>query len=293
MLLDVKDVSKDYGKERAIANLSFTLAAGEICGVLGPDGAGKTTLLRLIVGLLSPTEGRINRKGLLGYVPQEFGLYEEMSIRENLFFFGQLHGMDKKKIRERMEELLAWTGLAPFVERQAGYLSGGMKRKLEMAVAMLHEPELLVLDEPTNGVDPVSRQEVWQMITRIGKAGTGVLVSTQYLEEARYCNRVLFLEKGSLLQEAVPSTLIQDFPYKVVAIREAFRSRGRFSDVLLSEQGVIDVYTRGADLVVICEDPEVVDVLAREEEDVVIEEVAPSFEDIFIHALQQKRGEIP
>lgn len=294
MLLELAEVSKSYGREQVLTEVKLKVFPGEVCGLIGPDGAGKTTLLQLVAGLQLPTSGTIQRdgSGSLGYVPQQFGLYEEMSIMENLTFFGQLQGMQQKSLTARIQELLLWTGLQPFAERRAGNLSGGMKRKLEIAVAMLHRPKLLVLDEPTNGVDPVSRQEMWQMITRIGQTGTGVLVSTQYLEEARYCDRVILLEKGHLLLEEAPSKLLSRFPYRVVVVRDAQRFRSRWSTVLFQETGVVDVYTRGADLVVICEGAEQVQTtLARLDggDTALIEEVSPSFEDVFIHALQMER----
>jgi ABC-2 type transport system ATP-binding protein len=298
-ILRMEQVSKRYRQTTAVDRLSLSLKKGEIVGVLGPDGAGKTTLLNLAAGMIPPTEGRIEREEeAVGFVPQHFGMYEEMSIEENLHFYGQLNGLDKTERTDRIAELLARTRLAPFASRQAGQLSGGMKRKLAIVCAMLHRPGLMVLDEPTHGVDPVSRREVWEMIRHAAAEGAGVLVSTQYLDEADRCDRVLLLHRGRGLADGRPEELLRQFPHPVWAVREAVKIRSSGVRHLLQMKEVIDAYPRGVDLVVIGRDPSAGEALRKwlHETGAVrevgpVEETEPTMEDVLIRLIREQRGE--
>ena len=194
----------------ALDGVTLAVPAGRITGLLGPDGAGKTTLLRLAAGLLWPDRGAVTVFGRdtrsqaaavqndIGYMPQRFGLYEDLTVQENLTLYADLQGLDGAQRRRRFEELLQLTALGPFGTRRAGALSGGMKQKLGLACALLRTPPLLLLDEPTVGVDPISRRELWAIIQNLRVQGTGVLVSTAYLDEAERCEDVVLLHQGRL-----------------------------------------------------------------------------------------------
>lgn len=213
-ILQVDELTKRFGPVVAVDHLSLTLRSGEIVGLVGPDGAGKTTTFRLLVGALRPDSGRGRIAGFdllthieqarphLGYLPQRFSLYPDLTVSENLRFFAELNGMPSKEWRPRRDELLAFVGLTEFADRLARQLSGGMKQKLGLATALIHRPKLLLLDEPTGGVDPVTRQDFWQLIGRaVMQEGLAVLVSTPYMDEASRCTRLNFLHNGRLLAE--------------------------------------------------------------------------------------------
>ena len=220
-LLETRGLSKSFPglRHEALQPLDIRLSAGEITGLVGPDGAGKTTLLRLVAGLLTPDNGEIRIDGLdplqeagrireiVGYMPQRFGLYEELTVMENLVLNAELRGIHKGEQDESFSRLLAFTGLEPFTGRRAGALSGGMKQKLGLACALLGKPKLLLLDEPSVGVDPVSRRELWKMVGHLLQQGIAVVWSTSYLDEAEKCDTVLLLDKGKLLFQGDPSGL--------------------------------------------------------------------------------------
>jgi ABC-2 type transport system ATP-binding protein len=218
-LLTVEDLHFSYGERRAVDGLSLELRPGEILGLLGPNGAGKSTLMALLCGLLVPADGRIRVLGgdprdpriraSLGLAPQELALYEELSARENLHFFGRIQGLTGKRLTERSAAVLEETGLTSRAKERVGSFSGGMKRRLNLAVALLHEPRLLLLDEATAGVDPQSRLALFELVERQRAAGRGVLYATHYMEEAqRLCDRVAIVDHGRLLAlDTVPALL--------------------------------------------------------------------------------------
>lgn len=218
-LLTVEDLHFSYGERRAVDGLSLELRPGEILGLLGPNGAGKSTLMALLCGLLVPADGRIRVLGgdprdpriraSLGLAPQELALYEELSARENLHFFGRIQGLTGKRLTERSVAVLEETGLTSRAKERVGSFSGGMKRRLNLAVALLHEPRLLLLDEATAGVDPQSRLALFELVERQRAAGRGVLYATHYMEEAqRLCDRVAIVDHGRLLAlDTVPALL--------------------------------------------------------------------------------------
>jgi ABC-2 type transport system ATP-binding protein len=215
--LAARALVRRFGAVTALDGLSFEVARGELYGLVGPDGAGKTTAIRALAGLVRLDGGEAQVLGevpggaavreRVGLMPQQYSLYRDLTVAENLRFFARLYVLPRATFRERAERLLAITRLAPFVDRRADALSGGMYKKLALACALLHEPEALLLDEPTNGVDPVSRRELWALLHEFVHAGMTVLVSTPYMDEAERCHRVGLVHRGRLLLEGEPGAL--------------------------------------------------------------------------------------
>ena len=200
-MVEVKNVTLRFNLVEAVKNVSFQVGKGNIFGLVGSDGAGKSTLLRLIATMIKPTEGEIfigglnvltekqRTKNLIGYMPQRFGLYQDLTVDENINFFMDIFGIARLERKKRKEKYLGFSNLLPFTDRLAGNLSGGMKQKLGLACVLSHEPQLLILDEPTNGVDPVSRHEFWEILGNMKKEGMTIIVSTAYLDEGERCDR--------------------------------------------------------------------------------------------------------
>jgi ABC-2 type transport system ATP-binding protein len=218
--LEARALVKRFGQVEALRGLSFSVAPGELFGLVGPDGAGKTTAIRALAGLLvldggearilgqDPRSGGAEFREALGLMPQQYSLYRDLSVGENLQFFARLSCMPRRAFRERSGRLLELTRLTRFVDRRADQLSGGMYKKLALACALLHQPRVLMLDEPTNGVDPVSRRELWALLHEFVEGGTTVLVSTPYMDEAERCRRVALVHRGKLLLEGEPRALL-------------------------------------------------------------------------------------
>lgn len=237
-MIEVQKLFKRFGQVTAIDGLSLHVSRGEIYGLVGPDGAGKTTTIRLICGALKPSkvpggESAVIRiagydvlrhteqaRAQIGYLPQRFSLYEDLTVLENLRFFAEVRGLPAANWKPRCMEILAFVGLDPFTNRRAGQLSGGMKQKLGLAAALVHRPKVLLLDEPTSGVDPVTRQDFWQLIIRlVAEEGVALLVSTPYMDEASRCSRVGFMQKGRLIVEGTPAELRANLNERVVEVR--------------------------------------------------------------------------
>ena len=209
--LRVDTVRKSFGGAAALSGVSFSVEAGEMFGLIGPDGAGKTTLIRIITSLIDADAGEASVLGfsvkrepervreIIGYMPQHFSLYQDLTVAENLRFFADLFGVPADERKRRTEELLAFSRLGDFVKRRAGALSGGMKQKLALSCALIHTPRALILDEPTTGVDPVSRRDFWEMLARLRSQGVTILVSTPYMNEASLCQHMVFIHKGKIL----------------------------------------------------------------------------------------------
>lgn len=217
--IEVDGLTKSFGTIEAVKGLSLRIPAGEIYGLVGPDGAGKTTTMRLLTGSMDPTSGDAfvgghhtvreaeSIKEEIGYMAQRFGLYPDLTVAENIHFYADIYGVPRRGREERIEELLSFSNMKPFKKRLAGNLSGGMKQKLGLVCALIHTPKVLFLDEPTNGVDPVSRRDFWRILNELQKDGVTILVSTAYLDEAERCTRVGFLHQGHLIAEGTPDEL--------------------------------------------------------------------------------------
>jgi len=229
-------LTRRYGGRIVVDNLELRIEAGEIFGLVGPDGAGKTTTLRMIAGLLAPDTGEVRIAGidvrerpreakpLLAYMSQRFGLYPDLTVAENLRFYADLYGVGRRERNRRLDELLAFSRLGPFLKRKAGDLSGGMKQKLQLACALIHRPRVLLLDEPTNGVDPLSRREFWKILHRLLGEGVAILISTAYLDEAERCSRIALLNAGRMLVTGTPQDVQQGIPATLLVL-ESPRAR--------------------------------------------------------------------
>jgi ABC-2 type transport system ATP-binding protein len=256
MAIEARDVVKAFGETRAVDRLSLHVQEGEIYGLVGPDGAGKTTTMRLLCGAVAPTEGTITVAGWdlprhaeqarahIGYLPQRFSLYEELTVTENLRFFAEVRGLTGKDWRPRSREILDFVGLSEFSSRRAGLLSGGMKQKLGLAAALVHRPRILLLDEPTTGVDPATRQSFWQLIIRLlAEEQLSVLVSTPYMDEAGRCNRVGFMQAGRLALEGPPGRLRAMLDRRILEV--IGRPLARLRDGVRSDPDVEDAQMFG------------------------------------------------
>jgi len=253
-LLSVQGLSVRYREAEAVAGLDLAITPGEVVGLIGPDGAGKTSTLRVLAGLLRPSGGRVtafgqpvweHRRALhhrLGYLAQRFALYGDLTVDENVQFFARLYGV--RGWREKRDGLLRRVGLAPFRDRLAEHLSGGMKQKLALACTLIHDPQLLILDEPTTGVDPVTRRELWRLLGELVADGLTLLVATPYLDEAERCSRVVLLHGGRVLAQGTPATLKALLPGQVV--RVAGGPRAAVMAALAGRQGVADTAVFGA-----------------------------------------------
>src|SRR5574340_378620 len=214
--IETESLTKRFGSFSAVDGLNLTVGEGEIFGLVGPDGAGKTTTMRLLTSIMEPSSGEAWVAGRhvvkeaeavkedIGYMSQRFGLYPDLTVMENIEFYADIYGVPKKLRPERIERLLAFSNMTPFKKRQAGRLSGGMKQKLGLACALIHTPKVLFLDEPTNGVDPVSRRDFWRILYDLLREQVTILISTAYLDEAERCTRIGLMHKGKVMKEDVP-----------------------------------------------------------------------------------------
>lgn len=230
--IKTEGLTRKFGSNTAVDRLNLEVCEGEIFGLVGPDGAGKTTTMRLLTGILNPTEGQAwvydkhtvkqaeSLKEYIAYMSQRFGLYEELTVLENINFYADVYGVAKDKRAESIERLLGFSGLLSFKQRFAGKLSGGMKQKLGLACALIHTPKVLFLDEPTNGVDPVSRRDFWNILYDLLKEKVTIFCSTCYLDEAERCRRVGLMHKGKLLRCDSPDSIKKERNAKT--LQEAF-----------------------------------------------------------------------
>lgn len=255
-LLRVDGISRSFGTLQAVRDLNLQVRGGEIFGLMGPDGAGKTTLMRMMCGALLPDSGEVSIDGVdmrrspdkareaIGYLSQRFSLYEDLTVLENLRFFAEVRGLDSQQWQPRTMEILEFVGLAEFVHRRAGKLSGGMRQKLGLATALVHHPRLLLLDEPTGGVDPVTRQDFWQLLIRlVREEHVGVLVSTPYMDEAIRCTYVGMMIGGKLVLEGAPDQLLKEMSGQVLELQGTPLSGWRRAAAKL--QGVEDAQIFG------------------------------------------------
>ncbi len=228
-MIKATNISKSYKDVEALRGISFSVEKGELFGLIGPDGAGKTTLMRILMTLLLQDEGKAEMGGLdvisdykkirrmVGYMPGRFSLYQDLTVEENLEFFATVFGTTIDENYELIKDI--YIQIEPFKNRRAGKLSGGMKQKLALSCALIHKPEILVLDEPTTGVDAVSRKEFWEMLKKLQKQGITILVSTPYMDEAGLCDRVALMQKGEILSVDTPARIVENYTRKLLAAR--------------------------------------------------------------------------
>ncbi len=299
--IEVRNLTKRFGGVAAVDGLNLDSAKGEVFGFVGPDGAGKTTIMRLLAAVMTPDEGSILIEGVdvvaepeiarshISYMPQRFGLYEDLTVDENINFFADLFGIDRRARDERAARLLAASGMTPFRKRRAGQLSGGMKQKLGLTCSLIHTPKVLLLDEPTAGVDPVSRRDFWRILYGLRGEGVAIVIATSYLDEAERCSRLGLLRQGRMAYCDTPAALKALMPGEIVAIttRQARRAR----DVVGGLEGV-----KGAILMGDCVHV-VVDTVDRRSGELKaalesagvatddMERIAPSIEDLFVSLL--------
>ena len=255
VLIETQALTRDYKKVRAVDGLNLAIPEGELFGLVGPDGAGKTTTLRLLAGLLNITSGSATIAGidlkqnaeavkpLIGYMAQQFSLYGELSVLENLNFFAQFYTLTKTELKERTERLLDFAGLNEFRNRRAAHLSGGMQKKLALACTLIHEPKILLLDEPTTGVDPISRREFWDILTELHIQGTTILVSTPYMDEADRCSCVGLMYEGRMVVCADPREIRNEMRGELVEL--APLDWEATLELISSLKGVLEVQTYG------------------------------------------------
>lgn len=244
--IQANQLVKSFGDVRAVDGLTMNLGSGEIYGLIGPDGAGKTTSLRIFMGGILPDSGEILVDGMnalkhpdhvrevIGYMPQAYGLYGDLTVYENLDFFGRLQGIKSAHRKDRIEKLLSFVRLNHFKNRRTDALSGGMYKKLAIACSIIHEPRILILDEPTNGVDPVSRRELWALLFELSSEGVSILVSTPYMDEAERCDRVGLMFHGRVEREGTPEELIKK--YGRAGDQKSSASVFNFEDIFLDLQ---------------------------------------------------------
>jgi ABC-2 type transport system ATP-binding protein len=288
----------------ALNEVDLSVETGQLYGLVGPDGAGKTTLLRILATVLAPTSGQARLAGFdvmkqseqvrarLGYMPQAFSLYPDLNVMENLRFFADINGVPREKQKARIDELLEFARLTDFTKRRSENLSGGMRKKLALACALVHEPEILLLDEPTTGVDPVSRRELWQLLAKVIQRGVTVVVSTPYMDEAERCDVVSIIYQGSMLISGSPVALEQKMPFKILEVKA--KPRGVLRKVADQTQGVLGWRAVGDRLRLSVDDP--IETRARIQKKLskagaeisILREARMMMEDVFIYLVEQQ-----
>lgn len=302
--IEVINITKYYGNVLALDSVSISVEKGELFGVIGPDGAGKTSLFEILVTLQTASQGDTFVDGLncqkeykdirkiIGYMPGRFSLYQDLSVRENLNFFAEIFGSSIEDGRELIEDI--WVQIEPFSSRKAGKLSGGMKQKLALCCALVHKPKVLFLDEPTTGVDPVSRKEFWQMLKRLKAKGITIFVSTPYMDEAVLCDRVALIQNGKILQTDSPENITNNFDktvYKIKAndahsLLNVFKNWDKVHSCYAFGQSVhlilLDMQSASKDIINYLEQQGV--------KGAKVEKILPTIEDCFIELMTRQNG---
>ncbi len=306
VVIESVDLTRRFGETVAVAGLNLTVRAGEILGLVGPDGAGKTTTMRLLAAIMDPTAGRVTLFGhdtvrgasqikrRLGYMAQRFTLYEDLSVLENLTFYADVYNVYGKSRQAQIERLLRFSRLTEFKDRRAGQLSGGMQKKLALACALIHKPDLLLLDEPTTGVDPISRREFWDMLAELHVGGMTMVICTPYMDEAEHCSRVGLIYEGQLLACDSPARIKASIASELLAVWPADVRRAR--DVLRRLDLVHEVQTYGDQLRVFVSDvgaaqPQLV--TALEKAGIAVQDIRPArvrMEEAFISLIRRQRA---
>jgi len=302
-IIRARGLTRRFGALTAVDHLGLEIGRGEIFGLVGPDGAGKTTTLRLLCGLMDPDEGEawvvgknVAReldavKDQIGYMAQRFGLYSDLTVDENMAFYADLFGLPKADRARLLPRLLEMTRMAPFRKRQAGKLSGGMKQKLALMCTLLHHPQVLFLDEPTNGVDPVSRRDFWAILYQLVRDGLTVLITTAYLDEAERCNRVGLMNQGRMIRMDSPQALKHTLEEACYEVEAADLRAAR--ETLRSQPGVLTVEPAGAKLHLFLSreqtSPEKLQA-ALPQQVTAFRQIVPSLEDVFIGLVRKSEA---
>ncbi len=306
-VIETHGLSRAFGAVRAVEALDLSIQRGEIFGLIGPDGAGKTTVLRLLAAILDPTRGSARVAGFdtvrqaeaikrrIGYMAQQFSLYGDLSVAENLNFFADIFGVYGQERKARMDRLLAFANLQPFRQRRAIHLSGGMQKKLGLACTLVHQPEIILLDEPTTGVDPVSRREFWDILTELHMAGTTILVSTPYMDEAERCSRIGLFYRGRLMVCDAPERVRAMVPGELLEFRPAnAEMAAKAAQALAGAAGVLEIQIYGDLLHVFVDELQLRrgEVMARLEQAGVrysgLRQAPPRMEEVFISLIRQQ-----
>jgi len=290
--LQIQNTRKSFGELTALDRISAEIPENSIFGIIGPDGAGKSTLMKIVVGLMKPDEGdlqfsstEIRKPGGIGYMPQEFSMYPDLTVHENLFFFANLYKIRGKEREERYNRLLEFSRLKNFTDRRAANLSGGMKQKLALISVLMYAPPLLILDEPTTGVDPMARAELWEMLQQLKEEGRTILVSTPYMEEAVQCDEVIFLSHGKILANNSPKGLQENYQQKLFEIRA--QKIMTILPALEKADWIHMVYPKGDRIHLSVDDPAVNDselhnrLAALLDEKFTLKNISPGMEDVY------------
>jgi ABC-type multidrug transport system ATPase subunit len=295
-MIKIENISKSYKDVEALKNISFEVKNGELFGLIGPDGAGKTTLMRILMTLLLPDSGQAKMagldvvkdykkiRGIVGYMPGRFSLYQDLTVEENLEFFATVFGTTIAENYELIKDI--YIQIEPFKNRLAGKLSGGMKQKLALSCALIHKPEILMLDEPTTGVDAVSRKEFWEMLKKLQKQGITILVSTPYMDEASLCDKVALMQKGKILSIDTPAAIVENHNRTLLAARSD--DMPRLINDLRAWEKVDTAYAFGQFMHITPKDDsmEAVELeqylMGKQHKKLQVFEIAPGIEDVFM-----------
>ncbi len=306
-IVRTEDLGKRYlsRKDRwAIRNFNLRIEPGRLYGLIGPDGAGKSTTLRILATVIKPTEGQVWVNGFdavkdpekirphIGFMPQQFSLYPDLTVKENLQFFASINQVPLSAQPRRIEQMLSFTNLENFENRRSGNLSGGMKKKLVLACSLIHEPAILILDEPSTGVDPVSRRELWRMLTEIVSRGVTVIVSTPYMDEADRCSEVAILFEGTVITQGQPKELKLSLPFEIIEVKSKPRKAAR--EAIESEKDVVDWRPVGDRFRIAVETGKSDDLIGslegklskKDAEIRILRKTAPQMEDVFTYQVK-------